>query len=261
MREDFVLHIIMPMAGEGRRFREQGYNVPKPLIEVDGVEIYKRAVSSIARCIDDNIKLKYTFVVREEFILEHDIDKHIQSNFLDANVVSVAQTTKGALDTVMRAEKYIDDNDNILLLDCDLEIICPEYFNIICDKILNNNITSPLALSFTSHLNKYSYAVCDKKEYNILYNVLETYEKNVMSEHALAGCYFFGNGSVFKTLASCLIKDFDNGKLNYKECYVSLLYNYYIKRALPVSLYAMDKETDKVISYGTPEEFGNNLII
>ena len=42
-----TLHIIMPMAGEGSRFKEAGYTVPKPLIKVEGKELYRHALDSI----------------------------------------------------------------------------------------------------------------------------------------------------------------------------------------------------------------------
>lgn len=28
------IHLVMPMAGSGSRFYNQGYNIPKPLIEI-----------------------------------------------------------------------------------------------------------------------------------------------------------------------------------------------------------------------------------
>ena len=31
------IHIIMPMAGEGNRFKEKGYDIPKPLIKLNDI--------------------------------------------------------------------------------------------------------------------------------------------------------------------------------------------------------------------------------
>ena len=60
-----TVHIIMPMAGEGSRFKEQGYDIPKPLIELEGRELYKHALDSLNLLEAD--EFKYTFIVREEF--------------------------------------------------------------------------------------------------------------------------------------------------------------------------------------------------
>ena len=41
------LHIIMPMAGEGSRFRNAGWATPKPLIELKGKPLFVRAIESV----------------------------------------------------------------------------------------------------------------------------------------------------------------------------------------------------------------------
>ena len=41
------LHIIMPMAGEGSRFRNAGWTTPKPLIELNGKPLFVRAIESV----------------------------------------------------------------------------------------------------------------------------------------------------------------------------------------------------------------------
>ena len=249
------LHIIMPMGGEGRRFRDVGYNTPKPLIKIKDVEIYKRAIHSITQYINKDINIKYTFIVRQEFIDNYNIFVNIKEEFIDANIVSLDYTSKGSLDTVLKAQDYIDDNDNVLILDCDLEISCKKYIDLIINHIIDNKIAKPIALSFYSHKTKYSYAECSNEHKDHIYKILKTYEKQNVSSHALAGCYFFGYGKLFKELAKQLINDFDNNLLNYNECYVSLLYNYYINLGTYIIyLYDMNLHEDKLISYGTPEE-------
>ena len=42
------LHIIMPMAGEGSRFRKEGWTTPKPLIELNEMPLFVRAIQSVA---------------------------------------------------------------------------------------------------------------------------------------------------------------------------------------------------------------------
>ena len=47
------LHIVMPMAGEGSRFKQQGYQIAKPLIPVCDTTIYEKALSSLRRFKSD----------------------------------------------------------------------------------------------------------------------------------------------------------------------------------------------------------------
>ena len=58
-----------------------------------------------------------------------------------------------------------------------------------------------------------------------------------------------------------LIKDFESGKIKDKECYVSLLYNYYINNTgYDIMLCDFDIHKDHFYSYGTPEELTHYLI-
>lgn len=37
----------MPMAGEGSRFKKEGWTTPMPLIELNGMPLFKHAISSV----------------------------------------------------------------------------------------------------------------------------------------------------------------------------------------------------------------------
>ena len=80
------LHIIMPMAGEGSRFRKEGWTTPKPLIELNEMPLFVRAIQSVA--ISD-VRMKYSFIVRQEHIDEYEIDKQIKGILPEANLFSV----------------------------------------------------------------------------------------------------------------------------------------------------------------------------
>ena len=49
------------MAGEGSRFRKEGWTTPKPLIELNEMPLFVRAIQSVA--ISD-VRMKYSFIVR-----------------------------------------------------------------------------------------------------------------------------------------------------------------------------------------------------
>ena len=51
------LHIIMPMAGEGSRFMKEGWTTPKPLIKLNGRELFLHAIDSIDI---SGIEMKYS---------------------------------------------------------------------------------------------------------------------------------------------------------------------------------------------------------
>ena len=68
------LHIIMPMAGEGSRFKQVGIYTPKPLIKANGVPFFVRALSSVKDSFDLS-EVKVTCIMQEK----HDTD-HMLSN-------------------------------------------------------------------------------------------------------------------------------------------------------------------------------------
>lgn len=253
------LHIIMPMAGEGSRFKEAGYIVPKPLIKVDDKELYRRALDSVEAYIDWGVTIKHTFIVRREFIQNYNIDIQIRQVYNDANIVIVDKTTRGALETALLAEPYIDqERDNIMIMDCDIEFYCNQYnaelFNQYCWK---EESSEPILLSFYSHDTRYSYAECKSGGD---FWAIRTAEKNPISTHALTGCYYFGDADEFVKLGHMLIDDFTNGKVDSKEIYVSLLYNYYFKDGYNIiRLVDFNQHIDKLLSYGTPEEMEFSL--
>ena len=233
-----ALHIIMPMAGEGSRFIKDGYTTPKPLIEVNGVPLFKRAIDSIEI---DGVTMKYSFIVRQEHIDKYNIDTQIKEYISEANVFVVQQTTRGAVETCLIASPAIDDTDAIIVMDCDLEFRSKQFTDIITTALEKDNIGGAL-VSFNSNLPKYSYAEVDDNGY-----VIRTAEKEVISNHALCGAYFFSTGKLFKYVANNLLLEANFDKPEY---YVSLLYNYVLKMGKQVQLASLDG----YYSYGTPEE-------
>ena len=70
------LHLILPMAGRGSRFFENGFVCPKPLIEIHGKPFFYWAARSIEKFVDC---ADVTFVVLEEHIREFAIDQKIRA--------------------------------------------------------------------------------------------------------------------------------------------------------------------------------------
>ena len=62
------LHLVMPMAGRGSRFFENGFVMPKPLIEINDRPFFYWATQSIVKFVDC---ADITFVVLEEHIRDH----------------------------------------------------------------------------------------------------------------------------------------------------------------------------------------------
>lgn len=151
------LHIIMPMAGEGSRFLKEGWTTPKPLIQLNGKELFLRAID----CVQiSNVSIKYSFVVRQEHIDKYALDRGIKDILPDANIFAVQQTTRGAVETSLMAREAIHSEDAVLVMDCDLEFRS-QGFNSLLKEILSqpiNKVNGGVLVSFNSNSPRYSYA-------------------------------------------------------------------------------------------------------
>ena len=240
------LHIIMPMAGEGSRFLKEGWTTPKPLIELKGTPLFIHAINSVTI---DGIPMKFSFIVRQEHIDNYKIDQQIKAILPNANIFSVLKTTRGAVETCLMAESVISEDDGIIVMDCDLEFRSEAYINGI-RQILEKpmeKVDGGMLVSFESNLPKYSYAEIDKDN-----RVIRTAEKEVISNHALCGAYFFSTGKGFLNAAHRLINEQNFSK---PEFYVSLLYNYLLQNGETVLL----AKIEQYFSYGTPEELKQHI--
>ena len=53
------MNIVIPMAGLGTRFSSEGFDVPKPLIEVGGKTLIEHSIDSL------NLNGRYIFITRK----------------------------------------------------------------------------------------------------------------------------------------------------------------------------------------------------
>lgn len=234
------------MAGEGSRFLKEGWTTPKPLIELHGIPLFKRAIGSVAV---EGAPMKYSFIVRKEHIDKYHIDEQIKVILPEANVFFVEKTTRGAVETCLIAESVIDDADGIVVMDCDLEFRSKGYTEGI-KTILQKPVEQAnggMLVSFESSEPRYSYAEVDEEMI-----VKRTAEKEVISNHALCGAYFFSTGKGFLSAAHKLLNE---PVFTKPEFYVSLLYNYLLANGETVRLATMEDYR----SYGTPEELKRYL--
>jgi|SRR3989339_1040710 len=238
------LQILMPMGGLGTRFSNNGFNVPKPLIEVDGIPMFLKALTGF-----DDLKCKktYIFVIRQEQVLNYQLDKQILKKIPEAKIVIINKNTEGAVETCLKAENKINLNEAIVIIDCDLYFKSKAY-NEIIENSLNNKLPDEVkaaVLYFKSNNPRYSYAEIENGY------VTKTAEKKIISNNALTGAYFFNTGKIFINAAKNLLKE--NISKEMPEYYLSLLYNYILKKKHKV----LSAKVDKYYSFGTPEELNS----
>lgn len=230
------VHLIMPMAGNGIRFFKGGYIMPKPLIEIYGKPFFYWATESIANFVDLE---SITFVVLQQHIKKFSIDKIILQYYPNGIIVSLEQVLDGAVLTCMAGVEHIHDMKPIIFNDCD-HLFTAKVFNDYCKKGNFEQLDAAL-LTFESSSPKYSYL-----QYDELGNVIRTLEKEVISNSAICGAYYFKNKEIFNQAATEYLK-----QCTYTEFYVSGVYNILAKQGKLIKSFPVDMH----LPFGTPEEY------
>tara|TARA_R110002020_G_scaffold84888_10_gene209913 strand:- start:17 stop:739 length:723 start_codon:yes stop_codon:yes gene_type:complete len=234
------MKILIPMAGEGSRFAKEGYTFPKPLIDVRGKPMIQAVVENL------DFDCEYIFLVRKKHVemytgLLDTLDRITNGRF---NYVEVEGLTEGAACTALLAEKYIDDEEDLLIANSD-QIIEYEAPNFLTLKSLTN--VDSMVFTFNAVHPKWSFVKTNSRGF-----VTEVAEKRPISNIATCGIYWYRHGSDFVKYAKQMIDK--NVRVN-NEFYIAPVYNELIqdgKTLIPFYVH-------KMWGIGTPEDLKNFL--
>ena len=68
-----MINIVIPMAGQGSRFKQYGFSKPKPLIPINGKTFIEWSIESVDfKQVDTN----FIFVIREKH--RHMLENHLK---------------------------------------------------------------------------------------------------------------------------------------------------------------------------------------
>jgi dTDP-glucose pyrophosphorylase len=231
-----MINIVIPMAGAGSRFIKAGYSKPKPFIDVLGKPMICHVLDNLT--MDD---VRFILLVRNEhFESEQKTVAEIKLKY-NAEFILIDKLTEGAACSVLFAHRQID-NDNPLLIANSDQIVDMNIADYIHDCNARNLDGS--VLCFTDNHPKWSYARVDEKGF-----ITEIREKEVISEYATVGIYYFKTGKTFVENAIDMIVR--NERVN-NEFYVAPVYNYAIKAGLQFGIFNIDKTA--MHGTGTPED-------
>lgn len=241
-----MLNIVIPMAGRGSRFAKEGYAMPKPLIDVHG----KPMIEVVTNNIRPKCEHKFIYLCLQEHLEKYNLENRLKEMSPNCIVVPVNQVTEGAACTVLLAEKYIDNEDMLMMANSDqyVDIDINEYIQAMDDS-------DGLIMTMYADDPKWSFIKYDERKY-----VTMVREKEVISNEATVGIYNFKRGSDFVQYAHQMIDK--NIRVN-NEFYVAPVYNEMIEDGKKVKFYNIGREDDGMYGLGIPsdlEKFLNNPI-
>jgi dTDP-glucose pyrophosphorylase len=239
------LNIVIPMAGLGSRFLDAGYKKPKPFIDVDGLPMIERVIQNLKI---ESMKYKFWLLAKKEHLkAEPQLTNHLIDNYL-VNFIEVNSTTEGAACTVLHARKYIDNNNPLLIANSDQLVDCKIDDMIISTSIKNADANIMIFKEPTLN-KKWSYVKLDNNGF-----VIETKEKNAISDCATVGIYYFNKGIDFVNSALDMIVRNDRSN---NEFYVCPAFNYLILNGGKIITHEICKE--EMHGLGTPEDLDSYI--
>ena len=231
------------MAGRAKRFFENGYNIPKYMINAKGKTLFEYSLSSLP--LDLATKIIFVALAEHEYkyrLTDFIADKIKIMGIRSAiEIVLLEEVTRGQAETVLKAEKFIEPEQDLIIYNIDTYFSSPGLRQKILDKSLKKDgIISAFYLDNPD--DKWSYASVDKEGI-----VTKTTEKIPISNYPLTGMYHFSKSDDFVEVAKNYI---ENNRRDKNEFYIAPMYNDLISNG---KQFVIDV-TEEFIPLGTPED-------
>ena len=234
--------IVIPMAGEGKRFKDDGILEPKYMIKVKNKTLFEWSVDSLPI----NISKKIIFVCLEEHEKKFNVSKFIKK-IMDHKypnskyeVIYVKQTTGGQVETVLHARHLIRPESSLIIYNIDTYFVSTRLKTKIL-TIKNKNIDGLLGC-FKSNDENLSFIKLNEKGF-----VNDVKEKEKISDYASTGLYIFTRAKQFFEAGEEMIK---NGNKVKNEYYISEIYNMLLKSNAKFEIDLVEK----FFPLGTPND-------
>lgn len=226
------MNIVIPMAGAGSRFAQEGYDLPKPLIPVDGVPMIVRAVQTL------DLRGQYHFVIRETEYTNECVGAASAAAY-DPVLEIIKDLTRGAAESALLLKEHINTDEELIITNCD------QIMSWDAKKVLDEmRQYDGAVVVIRSQDAKHSYVKTTKGL------ATEFAEKKVISDFALTGIHYWRHGSDFVSSAEQMIAD--NAVSGAGEFYVAPTYNYLIKQKKRIGVVVI--EPDQIHFIGTPKD-------
>ena len=225
-------NLLLPIAGRAQRFIDEGYTMPKPLIMSKDKHIIDWAMSSF-----NTDECNIIFALRLDHIHNFAIDDILRQKFGDdIKIVVIDRITRGSVETCLLAKEHIDNELPLIIYTPDV------YYRPVFDPASISKDLDGFLLTFKANSPAHSYVELDEDG-----RAIRTAEKEVISQNAAVGVYYYRTGKMFVEYAERLIEEDVRVK---NEYYICPMFNYLIEEGMNVGVH----QTEKMHVLGTPAE-------
>lgn len=228
------MNILIPAAGLGRRFKDH-YDSPKTMIDVNGEPMIVAAARSLGLESPDN---HFIFLIPDDPMSDYHVTlgTRLKEEFPGCTVLCVVGRTDGAAHTAIQAVNYIENDEELLIANCDQIMHWdPKLRKEVFEKLREFDAG---VVTIESDDPKHSYI--DMVSGNV-------FEKEVMPGNmALTGLHWWKKGKDFVVSARLMMQ---SGLKSRGEYYIGPVYNWFKGNA---GFYQIMPEDISFI--GTPED-------
>ncbi len=238
---------LIPMAGNGSRFKEQGYNSIKAMIQTENESMFIKTTKSFPK------SKKWIFIFRDTPRLKYsNILSVIKDSFKKNEILILQKETSGQAATCLKAKDFLKEKKSLFIASCDYISIYDQTkweqmikFENDIDVIIwtykpNDIIVKNFNAFAYCKLNPTSGLVDEIKEKEVISN-------NPRDDEMIIGSFWFKDSMDFINSAENAIKNDINVK---GEHYIGNSLNYLIKKGKKIKTFKIDKW----ISFGDPFE-------
>lgn len=229
-------YLIMPAAGEGQRFRDAGFSVPKPFIQLDERRVFLDGALQPFNFVDPDQRL---VVLRDEHeALWATTATAYQPLFLK-------QPQEGAALSVLACLNRMEDDAPVIVANSDQ--VYEKSLSIWYEDCRLSGCDGSILTFDRENDPKWSYARVAPHDPSL---VTEVAEKVPISRYATCGVYYFRR---WRQLRTAICQMIAAGERYNGEFYLAPVYNQLIRAGLTVRRF--DAKPFGFYSIGTPELF------
>jgi capsule biosynthesis phosphatase len=236
--------IIIPIGGTGQRFKNNGYNKPKALINIFGKNILSYLLDNL-----NTINIDYIFIPYNKEYKVYNFEETIIKTYPNINFkfLCLKDNTRGAAETINIGLNNLNESR-------DIPVLCLDSDNFYLCDIVSNWKGKNCIFSFEDENENAIYSYLKTNENN---QIIDIKEKEKISNNACTGAYGFSSINDLKKYTSKIIK----GNITQKsEFYTSgvikeMIYDNHIFENIKIDI-------TEFICLGTPIQlklFYNNL--
>ena len=205
------INILIPMAGLGKRFEKTHPNTAKPFINIQDKSMISRVIENLK-----NDMIEFIFVSQYDFFQDDRFKAAVKNEKIKYKTVIAPSITDGPACSCLLAKDFINNDDPLIIINCDQIILDFNLNNLL--KFANYNNADGVLGAFHSTSSKNSYIKLGDD-----LRIQEIKEKIVISNIATNGLHFWKHGRFFVQSAEKMI--LANERYS-NEFYVAPSYNY-----------------------------------